>query len=103
MPIKRCSGRNADSVANDGRLSFLAMGVLTYMLAQPDDWKLSVDELSNRSIGTPRRLGKGVLYDVLNELIDAGYIERQRLSKGGVEYTVHDTRLRLVHGAEGLE
>lgn len=110
MSIKRAPAMSRDpavirlSVANDERLSFIALGVLAYVLSRPDGWNLTVVELARRSIGSARPLGRGVIYSVLNELIEAGYVYRHRLASGGVEYTVYDTRLRLVHGAaEGIE
>ena len=79
-----------NAVAEDDRLTFLARGVLCYLLAKPNDWQVSVHDL--RKSG---KLGRDRAYKVLNELIKTGYITRivQRDGAGkiiGQEYIVFD-------------
>ena len=57
----------------DDRLSWAARGVLAYLLAKPDDWKVRVEDLRKRG-----DLGRDAIYAVLNELQRWGYLERVR-------------------------
>jgi len=79
-----------NAVAEDSRLTFEARGVLCYLLAKPNDWKVNIVDLQ-RAGG----IGRDKVYRILNELLAAGYIERRqaRLAQGTVgevEYIVYD-------------
>lgn len=79
-----------NGVAEDMRLTFEARGVLCYLLAKPNDWRVEIRDLM-RSGG----IGRDKVYRILNELLSAGYIERRRnRNENGtiseVEYIVYD-------------
>ncbi|PVV14333.1 MAG: hypothetical protein B6D72_04180 [gamma proteobacterium symbiont of Ctena orbiculata] len=57
----------------DSRLSWAARGLLGYLLAKPDDWKVLVNDLRKRG-----DLGRDGIYKLLRELREAGYIQFQR-------------------------
>lgn len=63
------------TMANDERLSFEARGLLTYLLAQKDDFQIWVSALINRSPNA----GRDRIYRILKELELCGYIERVRI------------------------
>jgi len=81
---------NKESLQDRG-ISWQAKGLLAYLLSLPDDWQILVVDLANRSTN-----GKDSTGAILNELIKAGYIERQKIKDeknrfGGYDYTVFDS------------
>ena len=64
--------RNA--VARDERLSFRARGVLVAILSRPDNWSISAENLAREGRESAR-----VIYNVLKELEEAGYVKRRRV------------------------
>jgi hypothetical protein len=96
MPIVRGPRPDRDfttirnSVINDERLSFEARGIHEYLISKPDTWNLSVQDLINQTKRSSRPSGKAKIYAALKELEEAGYLCRQRLAAGGVEYTIYD-------------
>ena len=74
----------------DKNLSWGAKGLLAYLLHLPDNWKINIKDLSNRS-----KNGRDSTASKVNELIKNGYIKRQKLrnKKGiytGYEYIVYE-------------
>ena len=74
----------------DKNLSWKAKGILAYLLSLPDDWQIYEDELQKHSKDGKDSLNKG-----LQELINAGYIkrDRKRNDKGQLknyEYLVYE-------------
>ncbi len=57
----------------DERLSWAARGILSYLLAKPDDWKVNVADLCRRG-----DLGRDSVYKKLGELEKCGYLRRDR-------------------------
>jgi hypothetical protein len=57
------------AIPQDKELSWEARGMLSYILSQPDNWKVIPKNLE-------QKCGKSVVYRILNELIAAGYITR---------------------------
>nr|WP_321307529.1 hypothetical protein [uncultured Sphaerochaeta sp.] len=80
-----------NSVANDDRLSFEERGLLVYLLAKPSDWQVNIADLKQRG-----GIGRDKAYKLLNGLIAAGYVQRERLVDPetgrvtGYNYTVSD-------------
>ena len=80
-----------NSVANDDRLSFEERGLLVYLLAKPSDWQVNVADLQQRG-----GIGRDKAYKLLNGLIAAGYVQRERQVDpktgrvAGYNYTVSD-------------
>jgi hypothetical protein len=86
---------------NDARLSFRAKGLHTYLMAQPDDWQVHLEQLEKQS---PRE-ARDAIRGGMKELEDCGYIRRQRIrgEKGrmmGWDTTVYETPLLASLDAE---
>ncbi|CZF79674.1 hypothetical protein [Grimontia marina] len=77
-------------VFEDGLLSFQAMGLLSYLLAKPDNWTVSVEQLVNVTQGTAKRTGREGVYNILRELKSAGFIQTKKHANGKTTYTVFD-------------
>ncbi len=75
----------------DNRLSLKAKGLISYFLSRPDDWEFYQNEILKHC--TDR---KDSLSNAINELVQAGYIERtfkrgeKGKLKGGYDYAVHE-------------
>jgi hypothetical protein len=65
----------------DGRLSFRALGGLTYLLDRPDGWDVRAEQMSTSGEG---REGREAVRTLLRELSAAGYyrLERRRMRDG---------------------
>lgn len=68
----------ANEIVNDERLSYDALGLLTYLLSRPDDWEVNVDQLRTR-----KGLGKHKIYKIVGELQEAGYLKHERVYENG--------------------
>jgi hypothetical protein len=81
----------ANEVLKDARLSFKAKGMYAYLFSKPDEWDFS----SNRMIleTTDRR---DAIMGMLQELEENGYLVRQRLSNGKMEYTLKHSLSREI-------
>lgn len=55
-------------------LSYEAIGMLTYLLSKPDDWKVMIVDLQRVGIA-----GRDKVYRILNELIEARYMTRVQI------------------------
>jgi len=81
----------ADCALQDTKISWQAKGLLIYLLCLPDDKKISILELKNNAIN-----GKSSTANIINELIEAGYIQRIRLQNKntgkfeGYEYRIKE-------------
>jgi len=62
-----------NSVIEDSRLSFKALGILTYLLSKPSNWVIHEYEVA-RSHGC----GRDAVRSALRELEAAGYLIRER-------------------------
>jgi len=83
----------------DARLSWEAIGMLAYLLSKPDHWKISPAHLVNQ-----RKAGRSVVYRILAELEQAGYIERVEIREAGqfagIDRLLHDTASRSTASQE---
>lgn len=61
----------SNTVANDKRLTFKAVGIHTYLLTKPDDWQVYQKELVKA-----HKDGRDSVSSGVQELIDCGYIKR---------------------------
>lgn len=93
-----------NAVAEDDRLSFDARGLLCYLLAKPNNWKVQVGDIQ-KSGG----IGRDKAYRLIKELRDVGYIvlDIRRAPGGRIEeqnYIVYDcavpSRLPLPENTE---
>lgn len=79
----------SNTFLNDTGLSWQAKGLLSYLLTKPDDWQIYLTDLSKRSLN-----GKDSTRNTIQELMKAGYIEREAVrEKGkfqGYNYTVRE-------------
>lgn len=62
------------AVAQNKNLSFEARGMLVYLLSQPSDWDVRIDDLK-------QQCGRNRVYKIIKELSDAGYLHRERKQK----------------------
>lgn len=75
---------------NDPALSYAEVGLLTFLLSKPNNWKVNVQNLVNSHTN-----GKDAVYAVLKSLGEKGYIEReQEQGEGGkfsqISYVVRE-------------
>ncbi|HEY5585660.1 MAG TPA: hypothetical protein VIK78_14385 [Ruminiclostridium sp.] len=75
---------------NDTNLTWQAKGMISYLMSLPDDWKIYESEITTHSQG-------GVKYvsSIMKELINYGYMKRDRLKSEngrftGYEYCVYE-------------
>ncbi|WP_161938335.1 DnaD domain protein [Clostridium tepidiprofundi] len=74
----------------DNRLSYKAKGILSYCLSRPDDWQFYEEEIAEHSTDGIASVRTG-----LKELMNAGYITRERLRDEngkfkGYEYVIYE-------------
>jgi len=81
-----------NAIMEDKDLSCECLGMLTYLIGKPSNWKIQAEFLGKRF-----GWGKTKVYTILKKLIDAGYVTRKaNIVKGlkrGSEYTVYDTKM----------
>lgn len=79
-----------NDTSDDMSLTYEALGLLVYLIAKPQDWRVRIPDLTKRK-GT----GRDRCYKLLAELEAAGYIVRERIRRKGkmgeIEYVVYDT------------
>lgn len=73
----------ANEVLKDKNLSFKAKGMYAYLFSKPDKWDFS----SNRMI-LETKDGRKSIMKMLLELEENGYLQREKLSNGKMEYTL---------------
>lgn len=74
----------------DASMSWKAKGLHAYLMTLPDDWRVNIADLQNRSSD-----GRESVRSAIAELIKRGYISRERSrmedgTMGDVEYTVYE-------------
>ena len=75
----------------DERLSLKSKGLLSVILSLPDDWRISIEGMTQFSAD-----GKDAIRSAIRELTDTGYITRAQTHSeagtfSGYEYTIHET------------
>lgn len=93
MIIRRKHTSNYTTVSNalliDTRISVEARWCMAYLLSKPENWELRASDLM-----LVASWGRDKTYNVIRELIDAGWIRRRIVHEGGllngVEYVVTD-------------
>lgn len=75
----------------DERLSLKSKGLLSLILSLPDDWRISIEGMTQFSSD-----GKDAIRSAIRELTSAGYITRDQTHSetgtfSGYEYTIHET------------
>lgn len=77
-----------NTAIEDERLSFRALGLLTYLLSKPDEWKANVAHLCERHVE-----GREAVRSALRDLESLGYVVRRWVRAGGapvMEYVVFE-------------
>lgn len=77
-----------NDVIDDRELSFRSLGLLTYILSRPDDWRID-----SVALARTHQEGRDAVRASLTELEDAGYVIRRRVRSGShwiTETTVYD-------------
>ena len=102
MTIRKITGLEGgfcivpNSTLNDS-LSWEAKGMLAYLCSKPDNWEVSITQLTNHSRKSPSPSGRDKTYRILNELQEAGYVRKlENRASGkftGVEYIVSPTKI----------
>lgn len=83
-------------VCNDERLSFEERGLLVYLLAKPDNWQVMAADIQRQG-----GIGRDKAYKLLNGLIAAGYVVRERVQDEATgriaeyRYDVYDIAVQL--------
>lgn len=77
-------------ISEDTNLSWDARGMLIFLLGKPDHWEICIQALVNATQGSSRASGKFAVYAILKELIEAGYITRQKQYTGEMNYLVYE-------------
>lgn len=77
-------------VFDDQVLSWEAIGILTYVLSKPDNWKISIEQLIKSKKGTRKESGSKVIYANFTELIKCGFVIRHKLKNGSIDYIFYD-------------
>jgi hypothetical protein len=94
MILRRKHKMNFTTISNvpirQETLSAEALAFLVYLYSQPDDWRVSHQNLMQRF-----RVGRNKAYAILGELLQTGYITRQPMKTKsghflGYEYIVDD-------------
>lgn len=81
------------TTVNDARLSFRALGLLTWLLDKPDDWRFDSSEIG----GADRdgREGRDAIRAAMKELRELGYARYQKVQGPGgrwsTEVTIYET------------
>lgn len=73
----------ANDVLKDKNLSFKAKGLYSYLFSKPDDWDFS----SNRMVMETAD-GRESIMSGLTELENCGYLDREKLPNGRMQYTL---------------
>jgi hypothetical protein len=78
-----------NTVAEDERLSLEARGLLLYLLVKPEKWEVRITDIQKRC-----GVGRDKAYRLINECIEAGYIDRvaERDADGKMLRYVHIVR-----------
>jgi hypothetical protein len=73
----------ANEVLKDKNLSFKAKGLYSYLFSKPDTWDFSSNRMTLES-----KDGRKAIMAMLRELEEAGYLQREKLPSGKMEYTL---------------
>jgi hypothetical protein len=82
-------------ISEDSRLSWAGRGLLVYLLGKPDGWQVQVEHLIRQTSASKKQTRRDGVYALLEELREAGYVERLQNREGGkfkgFDYLVHET------------
>lgn len=81
----------ANEVLKDKKLSFKAKGLYSYLFSKPNTWDFSGHRMIMETSD-----GKRAIFSALKELENNGYLSRERLSNGKMQYTLKHSIKSLV-------
>jgi len=73
----------ANEVLKDKNLSFKAKGMYAYLFSKPDEWDFSSNRMTLET-----KDGRKSIMAMLRELEENGYLQREKLPSGKMEYTL---------------
>ena len=68
----------SNALVNDQSLSLNALAVMTYLISKPNDWRVRADDIQRRF-----QISRGKVYNILDELMERGYLSREIIRQGG--------------------
>jgi len=68
----------SNALVNDPSLSLNALAVMTYLISKPHDWRVRADDIQRRF-----QISRGKVYNILDELMERGYLSREIIRQGG--------------------
>lgn len=68
----------SNALVNDPSLSLNALAVMTYLISKPNDWRVRADDIQRRF-----QISRGKVYNILDELMERGYLSREIIRQGG--------------------
>jgi hypothetical protein len=74
----------------DNELTFESRGLAAYLLSKPENWEIDIENLVRESPS-----GRDVVYRMIRELRDAGYMIREETRKSGrfhYDYTLYESK-----------
>lgn len=77
----------SNEVINDPELGWDALGLLTYLISKPENWKINIQELQKRS-----GFGRAKVYRLLKQLQNLGYAKYIRHHNGKTDWLIFDER-----------
>jgi len=80
----------SNSIAEDGRLSWAARGMLVYLLAKPDNWTVQTVDLQNATKQAGKHSGRDAVRAILEELIAVGYVRKWKSRQGDGQFNGWD-------------
>ncbi len=73
----------ANGMLHDSKLTLTAKGLYAYLYSKPEGWDFSANRIAKESNN-----GRDSIRNALNELVDTGYLLRQKQSSGRILYKV---------------
>jgi hypothetical protein len=88
------------SFLEDSEISLKLKGFLAFCLAKPNDWKFHI-----RQLASTLKEGKDALYNIINEGIEHGYIQREQLKINGRfsnnNYIIYESKIKKISTVSG--
>ena len=84
----------SSEVFKPNQLSWQAMGMLSFLLEKPDNWKVVVSYLVDVTKWTEKETGREGVYNIIKELRKKGFITYQKNKDGSTTYTVYDEPIK---------
>jgi len=83
------------AISENESLTWAARGLLIFLLGKPDNWEVSVAHLQQQTLKSPKPTKRDGIYNLLSELVTAGYVKRVAENNNGrfgaVNYLVSES------------